>query len=70
MRLSLLLLLGVVFPVAAQPCAVCMGAAGDPMTNGANMAILSMLLLLILVLMGFAVFFVYLARRNRQVSAH
>jgi heme/copper-type cytochrome/quinol oxidase subunit 2 len=50
----------------AWACATCYGAPGDPMTNGLNMGILTLLGVTGLVLGGCAWFMISLARRARH----
>jgi hypothetical protein len=52
-------------PDAAWACPVCFGAIEGPMADGVNMAILALLGFTLVVLGGFAAFFVYLMRRAR-----
>lgn len=55
-------------PVAASACAVCYGDPSDPMTKGANLAIIAMLGVTGTVMGGVVSFFVYLMRRARRVG--
>lgn len=48
---------------AAMACPSCYGAPDSPMTEGMNMAIMSLLGITGAVLAGFVAFFVYLRRR-------
>jgi hypothetical protein len=48
---------------AARACAACYGKADGPLADGMNWGIMSLLVLIVLVLGGFASFFIYLARR-------
>lgn len=51
---------------AAVACAVCTGAANTAMTRGMNMGILSMLLLVLVILLSFAAFFMHLRRQAKR----
>ena len=61
-------------PAGALACATCMGSPEDPLTQGLNAGILSLLAIVFLVLSGAAAFFIYIARRaaafDRQQSAN
>ena len=65
-RPSTALLVGMLLRNAAWGCAVCMGAEGADLTRGMNMGILSLLGIVLAVLAGFGVFFIYLVRRHQQ----
>jgi hypothetical protein len=56
-------------PGAALACPVCFGASDSPMAKATNLGILAMLGVVVVMLSSFAVFFVYLNRRARQVAA-
>lgn len=56
-------------PTPAAACAVCFGAPDSAMTKGMAWGILSLLVVIVCVLGGFAAFFVYLARRASAVEA-
>ena len=53
-------------PDILSACPSCYGAPGEPMTEGMNMAILSLMGVTGGVLFGFVSFFVYLRKRARQ----
>jgi len=65
--LPALLLVCVFHPATALACAVCYGDPQAPMTNGMNMAILSLLGITGGVLSAFVAFFVFLRKRARTV---
>ena len=51
-------------PSSLRACATCFGASDDPMAQGMNMGILSLLGVVVVVLGLFGAFFVFLARRS------
>jgi hypothetical protein len=69
MRRALFAALLLAVPRAALACPVCFGDVSSPMAAAANMGIIVMLVVVGVVLAGFASFFVYLARRARLVAA-
>jgi len=64
----IILVVGVLFlvPEFLAACPSCYGAADAPMTEGMNMAILSLMGVTGSVLVGFVSFFVYLRKRTRE----
>jgi hypothetical protein len=50
-------------PQAASACATCFGKSDDAQARGMNMGIFTLLAVIIPVLMGFAAFAIFLARR-------
>ena len=56
-------------PNGVRACATCYGAPDSPLTQGLNMGILSLLLVVLCVLGGAAAFFVHLARRAAALRA-
>lgn len=54
---------------AGRACAVCFGDSSQPMVRGMNLAILTMLLITVAVLAGFAAFIVHLARKSAAAAA-
>jgi len=52
-------------PRAALACPVCFGQSDSPLAKGVNMGVLFMLGTITAVLIGFAGFMIYLARRAR-----
>lgn len=64
-------LLAMVFgqPQAALACLACIGTSQSPMQSGMNSGIMALLGVIGVVLVCFAAFFVYLARRSRMVGA-
>jgi hypothetical protein len=62
------LALGVV-PVSAEACAVCFGQPDSKLAQGMNMGVLALLGVVSGVLVGFAAFFVFLARRAAGVTS-
>jgi hypothetical protein len=52
-------------PRAAFACPVCFGASDAPMAQATNAGIMFMLVIIVGVLVGFASFIVYLARRAK-----
>ena len=66
--LLLFALLLAAWPSAAEACAVCFGAPDSPMTKGMQWGIASLIFILIPVLGGVGVFFLFLARRGRAYA--
>ena len=64
-------LLAVLFglPQDALACPACIGTSDSPMQSGMNLGIMALLGVISAVLVCFASFFVYLARRARSVAA-
>ena len=58
----------VLFPSIARACAVCYGAADDPMTKGMDMAIIFLLCTVGSVLLGIIAVTIYFARRAKLVN--
>lgn len=56
-------------PEPAAACAVCFGAPDSAMTKGMAWGILSLLVVIMCVLVTFAAFFIYLARRASTAQA-
>ena len=54
----------VAHPACVLACPSCYGAPDSPMTNGMNMAIMSLLGITGFVLIAFVSFFIYLRRRS------
>ncbi len=54
----------VTLPHSAAACAACFGKSDSPMAHGMNMGILTLLIVVVFVLSGFAAFFVYLVRKS------
>ena len=55
----------VVAPRAALACPVCFGQSDSPLAKGVNMGVLFLLGTITAVLIGFASFMIYLARRAK-----
>jgi uncharacterized membrane protein (DUF4010 family) len=55
----------VLAPRAALACPVCFGQSDSPLAKGVNMGVLFLLGTVTLVLIGFASFMIYLARRAK-----
>jgi hypothetical protein len=55
----------VAFPRVALACPVCFGQSDSPLAKGVNMGVLFMLGTITAVLIGFASFMIYLARRAK-----
>jgi len=51
-------------PNTASACAACFGRSDSPLAKGMNMGILSLLVVVVLVLSGFAAFFIFLVKRS------
>ena len=68
MRITLITLLVLAAPRAVLACPVCFGQNDSPMTSGAKMAVIFMLVIVGLVLSAFASFFIYLMRRARMAG--
>jgi len=65
---ALLTALILAVPRAALACPVCFGQSDSPMAQGVNMGVFFLLGVVVVVLAGFAAFFVYLARRARMFA--
>jgi hypothetical protein len=59
----------VLAPRAALACPVCFGQSDSPLAKGVNMGVLFLLGTITAVLIGFASFMVYLARRAKVFAA-
>jgi len=55
-------------PCAAEACAACFGRSDSPMAKGMNMGIMSLLLVIMSVLFGIAIFFAYILRRAARLE--
>jgi heme/copper-type cytochrome/quinol oxidase subunit 2 len=55
-------------PRVALACPVCFGQNDSPMAQATNAGVMAMLVVIVGVLVGFASFFVYLARRARLAA--
>ena len=55
-------------PHTASACAACFGRSDSKLAQGMNMGILSLLVVVVFVLGGFAAFFVYLVRRSSMMA--
>ena len=63
-RIPALVLLAVLLcPLAAQACSVCFGDPDSDLSKGLNAGVLALLIVVSMVLSGFAAFFVFVARR-------
>jgi hypothetical protein len=67
-RKALLATVMLAVPRAVLACPVCFGQSDSPMAQGVNMGIFFLLGVVGCVLVAFAVFFVYLARRSRMLA--
>ena len=66
-RLAAIVLLALVAaPRCASACAVCFGDPSAQMTKGAEQGVWFLLGIMVLVQVGFGIFFFYLRRRARQ----
>jgi hypothetical protein len=59
----------VAVPRAALACPVCFGQSDSPLAKGVNMGVLFLLGTITAVLIGFASFMIYLARRAKVFAA-
>jgi hypothetical protein len=64
-RIILFALIALAAPRVALACPVCFGQNDSPMAVATNMGILTLLIVVVGVLAGFASFFIYLMRRAR-----
>lgn len=62
-------LLPLLLPAAASACAACFGRSDSPMAKGMNMGIFTLLIVIMTVLFGIAVFFFYILRRAAKMAA-
>lgn len=51
---------------SAQACSVCFGDPDSDLTKGLNAGVLALLIVVSMVLAGFAAFFVFIARRSSK----
>jgi hypothetical protein len=65
--LALVALLALAIPRSAAACAVCFGDPGAQMTKGAEQGVWFLLGVMVLVQVGFGIFFLYLRHRARNV---
>jgi hypothetical protein len=65
---ALIMALMLAVPRAALACPVCFGQSDSPMAQGVNMGVFFLLGVVVVVLAGFAAFFIYLARRARMFA--
>lgn len=63
------LLATALWPTSAFACAACFGASDSKLAVGMNWGILSLLVVVVGVLVAFAAFFVYLAKRSAAFPA-
>jgi hypothetical protein len=56
-------------PQSALACATCFGKSDSDLAKAMNWGIVSLLAVVVVVLGGFAAFFVYLARRSAMIAA-
>ncbi len=56
-------------PASLQACSACFGKSDSPMAQGMNMGIFTLLLFILSVLIGIAVFFAYIIRRAARLEA-
>ena len=63
MRKTLFTLIALAAPRAALACPVCFGQSDSPMAVATNWGVITLLVIVVGVLAGFASFIVYLARR-------
>jgi len=54
----------------AMACAACYGAADSPMTKGMNMAVFSLLIVVVAVMISVSAFFLFLRKRLRTMHRH
>jgi hypothetical protein len=70
-RLAAMVVTALALPLAsprlAAACAVCFGDPGAQMTKGAEQGVWFLLGIMVLVQIGFGIFFFYLRRRAQQV---
>jgi len=55
-------------PSSATACAACFGRSDSPMARGMNMGIMTLLVVIMSVLVGIAVFFIYILRRAARLA--
>jgi hypothetical protein len=65
---SIIIMVILWFPNNAQACAVCYGAADDPMVKGMNFAIFFLLGAIGSILLGVISLTIYFARRAKRVN--
>ena len=57
------------WPQTVLACATCFGRSDSPMAKGMNMGIMTLLIVILSVLVGIAVFFAYILRRAARLAA-
>ena len=62
-RTGLVVLFTLLFPAVTQACSVCFGDPDSDLSKGLNAGVLALLIVVSMVLSGFAAFFVFVARR-------
>lgn len=63
------LIVGLCFaPVPASACSVCFGDPESQIAKGASWSVIALLGIVMIVLTGFAAFFVFIARRAREMG--
>jgi len=67
--ISIIISLLLCLPTKVSACAVCYGAADDPMAKGMDMAILFLLGAIGIVLLGIIAVTIYFARRAKLVNS-
>ena len=55
-------------PTPASACAVCFGDPESQIAKGASWSVIALLGIVMIVLTGFAAFFVFIAKRAREVG--
>ena len=55
-------------PQTAAACSACFGKSDSAMAKGMNMGVLSLLVVVVVVLSGFAAFLIYLVRRAARME--
>lgn len=67
--LFVILVLTLSTPAPVLACAACFGDSDSDMANGLKLGVLSLLAVVVMVLVGFAAFFVFLVRRSNLAQA-
>ena len=58
-----------ILPNSASACAVCFGAPDSPIAKAVSWSVIALLGIVLIVLTGVMAFFVYLAKRAREVES-
>lgn len=66
--ITALVLVPVVLPETCLACATCFGKSDSRLAQGMNMGIFTLLAIVMVMWVGFAAFFIFIARRSRRLQ--